>query len=136
MQTQKFFLQLTDSDYNATSEKYNIDIEEQGIRNPAEITFESVTAKFSSDDDYLLINSNALASVAKHRPSALNGLYGTCVYVLHPEKRVVRAEETTVTTTTPLSDDSILDLADLFMFLNWDDATRITPPPLPQVTIF
>lgn len=128
MQSQKLFLQLNDSDYNAGTGRYTIDIQEQDIRNPKTVVFESVTAKLSTDDDYLFIHSNALASIAKQRPAALNTQYGDCVYVLHPEQRIVRDEVSTTTVTSSLSDDDVLNLSDLFMFLNWDSVANILPP--------
>ena len=128
MQSQKLFLQLNDSDYNTETGRYTIDIQEQDIRNPKTVVFESVTAKLSTDDDYLFIHSNALATIAKERPAALNTQYGNTVYVLHPQQRVIRAEVSTTTETATLSDDDVLNLSDLFMFLNWDSVANILPP--------
>ena len=69
---QKLFLELVDTDYDTISGKYTIDVSYQDIRNPKEITINSITVKLPEDSDYLLVYSDSLTQINKQHSASTN----------------------------------------------------------------
>jgi len=124
---QKLFLELVDTDYDTISGKYTIDVSYQDIRNPKEITINSITVKLPEDSDYLLVYSDSLTQINKQHSASTNTEFGDAVYALQPEHRIVRSITTSTTTGgTTASDADIIALgSDVKLWMPMDETTLL-----------
>ena len=89
MKTTKLFIQLNDADYNSTTKRYTVRLDNP-ITFPERVSIHSVSVTTPVDSDWLLVSSNKLHNLAKNPSNMHNSEVGSIIYTLHPELRVVR----------------------------------------------
>jgi hypothetical protein len=119
MMSQKVYVQLKPSDYNASEKTYKISLANQPFNRVRSITIDSISVTSPTDSEYLLVSSKKLQNLSQNKSNTTNNDLGSILYILHPEFRVVRNTNSTSSSTTGVS-DTLISAIGTDLVLWWD----------------